>query len=200
MKKSLIILPALGVVIWLVVWGFGASAPDPVTAPTEEIRKFVLSKAFEDLGEEERSAYVRKVRELPEERRREVFRREGLTEKERSRLRRSMRGGFREQMLKEAMGFFELSPREQVARLDKRIDEMAARRKAWEERRKQAGEEGATGQRRREGRWRRGRMSADQIQKRMEQRLSEFTPRERARIREYWRRYRERLARRRGAR
>ena len=191
MKKLLTAVAAVAAatVIWLMMSGSGVSGPDPVTAPTEDVRKFIASKAFGGQDEAVRAEYMAKIRELPDERRREVFSREGLSEEESRAVRRNLRGTRRTGMLEEATKFFELSPEEQVAHLDKRIDETAARRKAWEERRAASQNTERTGN---EGRRGRRPRSADQMQKWMERRLSQHTPRERAVFHEYFRRLRER--------
>lgn len=197
MKKGWLTVAGVGVVgavIWILTWGPGVPVPDPVTAPTDSVRKFMASKAFASLDEPAREAFVAKVRELPEERRREVFSREGLSEDEQRALRRNLRGTGRVRMVGDVKKFFELSPDEQVAQLDQRIDEMQTRRQAWEQRRtaspNTARPEGAERRRRQP--------SADRMQTWMERRLSEHPPLERAMFQEYFRRLRARRQQRSG--
>ncbi len=215
MKNGMAILMLvvfLAVMVWL---GYAIiaspAAPDPETSEPEEVQKFIASDGFKKMSTEEKTEYMQQYRErlrdVPREERRQMYRSENLSDKERRSLRQNMGEVRREQMLTEAQAFFKMSPAEQDAFLDKRLDDMAARRKGWAERRKGAGKSGQKSRSDRRGKgeghrgpWGRGNRNADQIQKRMQQRLSDRDPEERAIISEYWRRFHERMMQRRAQR
>jgi hypothetical protein len=160
--------------------------------------------------------YQQKMRDVPREERRSMFRPENLSETERRQMRENMGAAREEQMLAEARAFFQLSPEEQEAYWEKRFQEREERWGQMRERRREAeksGEVRPEGERRRgegrgdgkgegrgEGRggpWGRGpRGGADQMQKRQQERLSQSSHEDRAILSEYFRRMREAMQKR----
>jgi len=177
---------------WLVASLLEPAPPNPETASSKEIASYLVSDKFEKLSDAKKDAYSERLRQLPEDRRRELFQVQGLTSQERRRLGGNMGRGFRREMMQEMKDFFKLSPEQQLAALDKRIAEMDARRRDMQARRPNPG--GGARQSGTPGRPPRGprRINADRMQQFMEQRLSNTTPEERAVMSEYWRRLRER--------
>lgn len=195
----LILVVFLAAMVWL---GYAIiaspAAPDPETSEPEEVQKFIASDGFKKMSTEEKTEYVQKVRKMSRETLGKIYRSENLSDKEKRALRQNMGEVRREQMLTEARAFFKMSPAEQDAFLDKRLDEKDAWGKKWAKRPKKTekpGEKSKTGQPRKgEGRRKK---NADEIQKLWQQKLSDYDPEERAIFSEYWRRFKERMIQRR---
>jgi len=206
MKKAvvwIVVAAAVAGAVWLLVGPVGSSLPDPTAKSDEEIQNFLASEAFTKLDAAARQGYLDRLRELPDDRRRTIFRMEGASEEVRSRARRTLRETRREQGRTDMAAFFKMSPEEQTTHLDKRIDEMEKRRSEWRRRREEAEKSGKetpqrTERTERRGPWGRdGKMDPDRVERRMQQHLSDRTPEERSQRRQYMmrlmQRYRERF-------
>jgi len=188
----------VGLVVWLLVGSTGLVLPDPSGQSDEQIQEFLASDAFKEMDADARQTYLKALRELPEDRRRKVFRMEGASEETRSRARQNMRETQQEDSRRQMEEFFKLGPGEQTAFLDARIDEMEVRRKEWETRRARAEASGETREERtrkegppggrRDGR----KFDPDAAERRMQQRLSDSSPEERAQRRVFFTRLMER--------
>jgi hypothetical protein len=179
----------------LVVWGVIANRPQrkPVVeqADTKAIVTYMASKEFKNLSEADREDFMERVQALPDDKRRELFRPEGVDEKTRTALRENMRETMEGRMLEEAKSFFKLGADEQVAELDKRIDDMEARRAEFASRRA-AGDANSPG-RGGPGRGPRGPVDPDKVQARMQERIESRPAEERAIMSEYFKRLHERM-------
>jgi len=198
-KNTLIVggvVAVLGLVVWLVMWVVlpgavpGEVGPDPATANDAEIQAFLDSEAFRALSQEDRAGYLRRLRESGGS----GFR---VMRKLSSKGRKAVRETMRPEMNSEMDKFFRMSETEQLAYLDRRIDDMQQMRERFRERReaeKKDGDEKTEERPRRGPPWMRdGNFDPDEAQRRREKRLSEHPPKERAQRSEFFRRLRERM-------
>ena len=203
MKKLLLVLAAALVavlLIWMIFTKPKTSPPDPEIAEARDVVTYLASEDFTKLPEAERTEFMSKLRELPPEKGMAILRADDVDDETRAKLRENMRGmreTMRTQMVDEARKFFKLSPEEQTAHLDKRIEEWEARRKEWEARRKERearpdANQTDTNADRPHGPWRRGKPDPDQMQKFMQGMISNTTAEERAIMSEYFKRLHER--------
>ena len=181
------VLAAAGVVTY-VFWPDGPP-PNPETAKSEEVTKYLASDQFAKLPVEKKQDYLEQVHKKSEGHPRRVFRSaRDLSEKEREKLHENMRPVFMAMMRKRMDAFFELPPKERNAYLDRMIDAHENRRQEWQRRREQRESEGASStqsqdrsRRRGAGRHRRHRMSPERLK-----RMIERTPaKDRARFMEF---------------
>jgi len=188
-KKYLLWIAGLAIVgacAWGLVWYLEPAPPDPETAPAKEVTAYLASKRFAKLSEAKKDEYADRIAKLAPERRREISQWGGLPLQQRFRAADNMSRAGHQERVQKMRDFFKLSPEEQVAALDKEIAEqkeaLAAAAKA------RAAQGPRTGARSLPP----FRLSADQMQVRMEQVLSNGTPEERALADAYWARMRER--------
>lgn len=181
----------------------------------EKVLDYVRSGKAEKLDNENLIKLGERLDKIPPEQRREIMRQ--LTEEERDNFRKSRRMIAEARMQKTIDEFFSLPPEKQNEFLDKQIDEMERRRAEFRQRfgERQGGfPQGFQGERpSRDGERRedffsgsqqapqqgegrvpgRRNISPDARLQRMRNRLSETTPEERAKRREYFRRLRQRM-------
>jgi uncharacterized membrane protein YgcG len=93
--------------------------PDPKTANQKDIADYMASNAFGRLNADEKKAYMDKLRE-----RKDLKPPEGLSRDQMDKIRRNMGDVMREQMKKDMEEWSKLPASEQIAFLDKKIDEM----------------------------------------------------------------------------
>jgi hypothetical protein len=159
-----------------------------VNAEIKDVLAFVASDHFARMPLEKQEQYLDKVRSVPE-RRTALFRMEELPEDQRGKARDNMGAVGRAAMAKEAVAFFKMTPEQQDAYLQKKKEEEEQRQKEREQRRAEAAQSGDTksGDTAQKGPPRqRGSRNPDVMEKRMQARLSETTPEERACMQQYW--------------
>jgi uncharacterized membrane protein YgcG len=117
---------AVVVLLLLCIWIFaGVAMPDPKTGSQKDIANYLASDSFGKLKSDQKMAYMEKLRA------RSDFKGppQGLTDAQQQAIRRNMGDAMRDRMEKEMEEYAKLSPAEQTAFLDKKIDEMEAMRK-----------------------------------------------------------------------
>ncbi|MDD3726278.1 MAG: hypothetical protein PHI44_03690 [Candidatus Ratteibacteria bacterium] len=202
------------------IYGVSKIPPNFEKLSDEKVLAYVKSGRVEKLDQEHLIKLGERLEKIPSEQRREMM--QGLTDEERRNFRESRMMIAEAHMQKTIDEFFSLPPEKQNEFLDRQIDEMEKRRQEFRQRfgeRPGGFPQGFQGERpgqsgeRREGvstgnqqapqqsvRTGRGRPSPDARLQRMRNRLSETTPEERAKRREYARRLRERMMARRRSR
>ncbi|MCX8083031.1 MAG: hypothetical protein N3D17_06535 [bacterium] len=190
--------------------------PDFEKLSDEKVLEYVKSGKAENLDREHLIKLGERLDKIQTEQRRQIL--VELTPEERENFRESRRMIAEAQMQKTIDEFFSIPPEKQNEFLDKQIDEMEKRMQEFRERfgeragRFPQGSAGAEGERPRQGGERgegvssgnqpqqgevrgpgRRNISPDERLQRMRNRLSETTPEERAKRREYFRRLRERM-------
>jgi hypothetical protein len=122
-----LIVAAVGVFVWAgwSIFGgyFQPTPPDPAVAQAKEVAAFLASDKFEGLSEARKDAYAQQIRQLPNDRRREIMRVEGLSSADRRKMGENLGRAFREEMMKSIRAFFQLPPDQRMAELDRRMAE-----------------------------------------------------------------------------
>ncbi len=129
-KRYLIVVSAglLGILIFgiaaLAIRG-KASAPNPKTADPKHVANYLASNSFRKLSNEKKQDYLNQLRQRTD------FSGppRGLSEAQQEQIRRNIEPVMRAGMEKEIEDFAKLSPADQIAFLDQRIDQMEAMRK-----------------------------------------------------------------------
>jgi len=220
-KKKKIIVISLAVIFITgvsatAIYGLSKRPPDFEKLSDEKVLNYVRSGKAMTLDREHLVKLGERLEKITPEKRRELM--GELTPEERDRFRESRMRVAEARMQKTIDEFFSLPPEKQNEFLDKQIDEMERRREEFRQRFGERaggfpqifqGERPREGGERREGAYtggqqavqqgvagRQGRrnVSPDARLQRMRNRLSETTPEERAKRREYFRRLRERMA------
>jgi hypothetical protein len=184
-KKYLLWIAGLAIVgacAWGLVWYLEPAPPDPETAPAKEVTAYLASKRFAKLSDAKKDEYSERIAKLPVERRREISPWTGLTLQQRFRAADGMSRAWHREQVQKMRDFFKLSPEEQVAALDKLIAEQKEAAAKAVAARAAAAKNPPTGAPSAPA----FRLSADQMQVRIEQLLSNGTPEERALSRAYW--------------
>ena len=115
---------------WLYVrFCFRKNAPDPARMTDEQAIKYVASKDFAGLPESEKINYMDKMRAKCGDAQGPPPQIAGLTQSERQDMMKNMRPVMERKMKEDMKKFFAMSKSEQEAEIDRRIDEMEARRK-----------------------------------------------------------------------
>jgi hypothetical protein len=121
---AIIVMAALATAY--VIWWPKTPAPD---APPAEILKYTASERFAKLTPEQQQPYLKALRGLDRDERREAFQSASLTDDDRQRMRENMFNTYMAPMMD---GYFALSDTKQrEAYLDKLIDQQEARRREW---------------------------------------------------------------------
>jgi hypothetical protein len=171
----------IGVLVVLTLVGVGAawaiqSRPDPQVVKVQGLQARL--RTSEGLPDAERRALFDEMRNEMEQ----------LPEEIREQLWRAQREEFEDRMLARMKATLAMSGAEQKAALDAQIDEFESRRKEWEARRRERGQQGEkkAGERKSDGRGAsRGGTSAEQRDARRKARLDRSTPEQRAVRAEY---------------
>ncbi|MCM8820582.1 MAG: hypothetical protein NC932_01335 [Candidatus Omnitrophica bacterium] len=216
----------LGIVVFITlvlvvttIYAVSKIPPDFEKLSDEKVLKYVRAGKAEKLDNEHLVRLGERLEKISPEQRRQIM--EELTDEERRHFRETRTMIAEARMQKTIDEFFSLPPEKQNEFLDRQIDEMEGRRQEFRQRFAeragifpdgfQGGRPAMTGERREgvssdsqpagvqgEGRGPgRRNISPDVRLQRMRNRLSETTPEERAKRREYFRRLRERMAERR---
>lgn len=175
-KRNLVLVGLLVVIAAGLGWAFWPAGTDPQVARVVELQEKLFSG--DQLPSEDR-------RKAFDELRQEV---ENLSPEQRGQLEQRMRDNpppFVRQMQKNVVAYFDMSPEERRAALDKQIDEMERMRKEFEKRRGQGGGPGGprTGPPGGFG----GNMSAAQRNEMRKRMLDNTSPQQRAMFDEYFR-------------
>jgi len=203
------------VAITTTIYGPSKGPPDFEKLSDEKVLNYVKSGKAKTLDQQHLIRLGERLEKIPPEQRREAMRE--LTPEERENFRESRRKIAEARLQKTIDEFFSLPPEKQNEFLDRQIDEMGRRMQEFRQRfgervggfpqgfagspgeMSQDGEGLSAGGQERGGQGeaaRQGRrnISPDARLQRMRNRLSETTPEERAKRREYFRRLRERMA------
>ncbi|MCX6985927.1 MAG: hypothetical protein NT118_14430, partial [Lentisphaerae bacterium] len=117
-------------ICWLLVHIFPhKNAPDPDKMTDEQAVKYVISKDFTKLPETEKIKYMDKMRAKRGDEKGPPPQIANLTQAERQTMMKNMRPFMEKKMKEDMKKFFAMSQSEQEAEMDRRIEEMEARRK-----------------------------------------------------------------------
>jgi type IV secretory pathway VirB10-like protein len=127
---AVIIVISILLICWLIVHlCLRKNAPDPAKMTDEQAIKYAASTEFADLKESEKIKYMDKVRAKHGNPQGPPPQIASLSEAERQTMMKNMRPVMEKKMKEDMKKFFAMSKTEQEAELDRRIDEMEARRK-----------------------------------------------------------------------
>ena len=218
-KKKIMIFFLISILmigaITTTIYGLSKKPPDFEKLSDERVLEYVKSGKAKTLDQQHLIKLGERLEKIPPEQRREAMRE--LTPEERENFRESRRKIADARLQKTIDEFFSLPPEKQNEFLDRQIDEMERRMQEFRQRfserggvipqgfagppgeMRQDGEGLSAGGQERGGQGEAGRqgrrnISPDARLQRMRDRLSETTPEERAKRREYFRRLRERMA------
>ena len=180
MRTSIIVIAGValaGAVAWW-LWPRCLTPPDPAAAAARDVLQYVASDDFAALPRDGQADYMAKLWEQPAERLKELASMGDLPDATQRKVRHNVQHGMIRVMIRQAAEYAALPSADRDAYLDGRIDEMMAKMRAMA-----AG--GGPSSTRTGPPWHGGRMSADVIQKRMEEMLSVTTPQERAQLQAY---------------
>jgi hypothetical protein len=118
------VLGVLGLGVW-VFRNVPVSAPDPKTSDPKQVASYLASDSFGKLKNEKKIQYMEQLH------RRSDFAGppRGLSQAQEEKIRQNIGPVFRQRMEKEMEEFSKMTPEQQTAFLDKRIDQMEAFRK-----------------------------------------------------------------------
>jgi hypothetical protein len=113
-----------GLMYWLFA-GDNVPQPDPKKADSKQVANYLASDSFGKLKGEQKMAYMDELRK------RSDFQGppKGLNPAQEEKIRQNMGDAFRDRMEKEMEAYAKMTPAEQTAFMDKKIDEMQERRK-----------------------------------------------------------------------
>jgi Spy/CpxP family protein refolding chaperone len=103
----------------------GEAAPDPKTSDSKQVSNYLASDSFGKLKNEQKIHYMEQLRQRPDF----AGPPRGLNAAQEEKIRQNIGPVFRQRMEQEMEEFSKMTPEQQTAFLDKRIDQMEAFRK-----------------------------------------------------------------------